>query len=458
MDKKINLENIDFENEEKKELKRTDLDNPYKRNLSKDSYKNRYFDGKRTAKDEYSGEKVYYSERGKENTSGIRHYKTDKTTNVDHIQPIAKIKKHYKKDIESGNLTREQVKKMTNSDYNLAVTSEYRNKMKNDKSNIKYLFEQAKNGNPENFNTSFNMIQKEVSSSVAMTVEAEGYKIINKINKNFSNSDKTRIIKAENINSKTAHAMGAGTEAAFMAATVSTVNNFVLVATKEKSIAQASKDITLDVGESFASGAGLDLLQSITSEYAKNSNNEFVRNVLSKDLPIKEISTAIMIGNSVIRYINDDITAEECVTEIVLNGLGSIAYTMGMTLGGPAGAIVSTIVMGQISRIVIEYQNMNKLTNEKARRIKSMKNEALLTIEKQRDSFKSVVKSEFKYWDETIESAFEEILDAACQETYNFQGITNGLDKILSVFGKEIRFKTLEEYENQLDKPLVLKF
>lgn len=459
MEKDIELENIDFKNEQENDLKikRTDLDNPYKRNLSKDSYKNRHFDGKRTAKDEYSGDKVYYSSVGQDNTSGIRHYKTDKTANVDHIQPIAKIKKKYESDIESGALSKEQVKKMTNSDYNLAVTSESRNKIKNDKSNIEYLLEQAKSGNPENFNTSFNMIQKEVSSNIAMTVEAEGYKISNKINAKSpkSNKAKMRKIKAENFNSKTAHAMGAGTEAAFMAATVSTINNFVLVATNEKDIKQASKDIAMDVGESFASGAGLDLLQALTIEHAKKSNNEIIKNVLSKDLPIKEISAAIMIGNSVIRYINDDISAEECVTEIVLNGLGSIAYTMGMALGGPAGAIISTIVMGQISRIVIEYQNMNKLTKEKEQRISALKNRALTEMDNQRAYFKSIVELELGYWDETIQSGFDEMLSSACEETYNFQGITNGLDKILSVFDEEVRFKTTDEFKKQLKRPFL---
>ncbi len=457
MEKKSNQKIIIFENEKDIELKRSDLDNPYMRNLSKDSYKNRHFDGRRTAIDEYSGEKVYYSEKGKNNTSGIRHYKTDKTANVDHIQPIAKIKKRYKKDIEAGKLTKGQVKKMTNSDYNLAVTSESRNKIKSDKSNIEYLLEQIKNRNPENFNTSFNMIQKQLSSSVAMNAEATGYKISNKINGKSSEFDKTKIrkIKAENITSKTAHAMGAGTEAAFMTATVSTVNNFVLVATKEKSIKQASKDIAVDIGESFASGAGLDLLQSLTREHTKNSNNEFIKNVLSKDLPIKEISSSIMIGNSVIRYINDDISAEECVTEIVLNGLGSIAYTMGMALGGPAGAIISTIVIGQINRIVIEYQNMNKLTQEKERRISALKNRGLTEILNQRTYFKNIVESEIGYWDETIQSGFDEMLSSACEDTYNFQGITNGLDKILSVFSEEVRFKTPDDFRKQLKKPFL---
>ena len=38
------------------------------------------------------------------------------------------------------------------------------------------------------------------------------------------------------------------------------------------------------------------------------------------------------------------------------------------------------------------------------------------------------------------------------------QGITDGIDKILSVFGKSVLFKNINEYKSQLDMPLKLNF
>lgn len=437
---------------EEKDIKRNDIDNQYKRNTGKKSYKNRKFNGKRTVKDEYSGETLYYSFKGQNNKKNIRHYTTKKTANVDHIKPIDKILQQYEKDIQSGKLTVEQVKEIANSDYNLAITSEARNKSKGGKSNIEYLISQLKEGNPENFNTSFTMIQKELGSNAATSTAAQANKINNKVSKITKKSPEA----GNQFIGNTASAVGKGTETAFMAATISTVNNFVLVATGDKSVKDAAKDISLDVGGSFVSGASLDLLQSLAKEQAKKHNNEFIKNVLSKDLPIQEITTAISIGNSVIRYINDDISAEECATEIILNGLGSIAYTMGMTMGGPAGAIIATVVMGQISRVVIEYQNTNKLTEEKNKKAEKLKNIALEEMKNQRLCFRNAVKKEFDFWDKNIEDGFNQILCSACSETYSFEGISDGIDKILSVFGKYVYVNNLDEYKKQLPNSIII--
>ena len=76
----------------------------------------------------------------------------------------------------------------------------------------------------------------------------------------------------------------------------------------------------------------------------------------------------------------------------------------------------------------------------------------------QRMKFKEIVQEEFRVWDETMQNGFDQIIMCACEATYNLQGITDGLDKILSVFGKSVAFKTLDEYEEQLDMPLKFSF
>ena len=65
---------------------------------------------------------------------------------------------------------------------------------------------------------------------------------------------------------------------------------------------------------------------------------------------------------------------------------------------------------------------------------------------------------EYKVWDENIQSGFDQMIRCACEGTYDLQGVTDGLNKVLSVFGKKARFNSLEEYEKQLDMPLKLSF
>ena len=104
------------------DIKRQDIDDFGKRNSNKDSYKNRYFDGKRSAIDEYTGERVFYSSKG--------HYTTKKTANVDHIVPLDQLIKQYGNEISKSDL-----KRIANADSIFAITNEALNSAKSKSKN-----------------------------------------------------------------------------------------------------------------------------------------------------------------------------------------------------------------------------------------------------------------------------------------------------------------------------------
>ncbi len=113
-----------------------------------------------------------------------------------------------------------------------------------------------------------------------------------------------------------------------------------------------------------------------------NGNSEAVK-TLNRDLTIAEI-TMIMVGNSIIQYINEDITAEECVTEILLNGAGTIVYQLGLIAGGSLGVIIITIIVSQISKTALEYRQFQKINMEKENQINTIGRESLIEMEYQR--------------------------------------------------------------------------
>ena len=51
----------------------------------------------------------------------------------------------------------------------------------------------------------------------------------------------------------------------------------------------------------------------------------------------------------------------------------------------------------------------------------------------------------YAIWDEEFDKGFEQIFASALSN--NSEGIATGLDKILSVFGESVRFKTTNEFE-----------
>ena len=76
-------------------------------NTSKYRYRNTMLDGKKSTKDEYTGERIFIDQS----------HSMRKRANVDHVTPIAVIKERYK------DLSVEQLRELANSKSNYAVTN-----------------------------------------------------------------------------------------------------------------------------------------------------------------------------------------------------------------------------------------------------------------------------------------------------------------------------------------------
>ncbi len=412
------------------DIKRQDIDDFGKRNSNKDSYKNRYFDGKRSAIDEYTGERVFYSSKG--------HYTTKTTANIDHVIPIDQLTKRYGKDVSKAEL-----KSIANSDYNLATTSEALNKAKSNMSNHEYLWKKLKNGDPEDFTTTYNMLHKEASSETAVFASVKTSKISTKVKKLTKNNIDFNPSKS------VGKAVNAGTASALIALTISSCNNLAQIAAGEKSIGEAVKDIVFDSGSSFVSSAGVSLMQdgvvNICKEYASKDIAKFV----AQDLPIAEITTAVMVGRSVLRCLDGEITEEECATEIILNGAGYFAFKIGMLCGGPAGAVVASLIVSQISATVLKYQQEKKIAAKRMAQFNRIVSDALIALEKQKDILADFREKEREKLAKAFNTGFEYIQISILQNNVN--GITDGLNCILSVFNEKCAFQSLDEFNDFFD-------
>lgn len=435
------------------DLKRQDIDDFARRNTNEDSYKNRVFNGRRTTLDEYTGKKLYYSSKGQTATvNQTRHFTTKTTANVDHVIPIDQIKDKYK-----GKVSKEQLKRIANSDYNLAVTSEALNKSKSNMSNHEYLYKQLKSGKPENITTTYNMLQKEIVANATTYVDINVTKVSEKVG-DILNTDKKTLSKVTTkVGTTSSSIINSGTAAAVMSLTVSSINNLTLVATGEKSVKSAMKDVAQDTTGSFISAAGLDLTQYTIADIAMNCKNTDLARIFSKDLPITEISTMIMVGNSVIKFINDEISTEECVTEILMNGVGVIAYQLGMLSGGPAGAIIASVVCSQVCKVITDYKNIQKLSDERLEKVSTLAAQALVEMEHQRDVLKEMIDMKYSQWNQMLDDGFEAIFKSTLNN--DSQGIATGLNTILGIIDENVTFSTQEEFDSFFDNEnSVLKF
>ena len=171
----------------------------------------------------------------------------------------------------------------------------------------------------------------------------------------------------------------------------------------------------------------------------------FVRN----DLPIVEISLGIMIGQIVLKYAAEEIDEEQCVTEILMSGAGTMAFQAGMIFGGPAGAVIATIVIGKISETILKYQQQKRLAREKEVRFNSIIREAMCALEKQKDILRCLRDEKSLKLQNAFTLGIEHIQIGIVENSVD--NIIDGLNCFLSVFNQECVFKSIEEFNTFFD-------
>ena len=113
---------------------------------------------------------------------------------------------------------------------------------------------------------------------------------------------------------------------------------------------------------------------------------------------------------------------------------------------------VNQIVAVACSALILAY-NIAKSLNQcslRDQQVKKLERAAVHAMREQREKFIKLVQDENLKWDQ--------MLICACKETFDLSGVTEGLDNVLGLFGKEATFHNISEYENQLDQTIVLNF
>lgn len=430
----------------------------------KADYKEKVFGDKQTYKDSVSGktlhksqkaaqEKYHMKNKDGENISSKWAEHTAETDHINSIKSVHDVAKH------NPFLTDDDFKEIINSDENYRILSKSDNTSKGEKSDWEFLREKKGEISTEG---KAQIAKEKIGSDVALGTKF-AKKTVQNAGSEFVSGASDTLVKS---------AIPLTTEA---------VRKMIKVAQGEESLGDAARDmgkITMNVA---VAGGKNRLLMDVVTHELSNGKNTVLKNFVKSSEFAQIIAVATIVQESAIRYINGEIDGKEFVDEVGEKGtvlvvgmiggqvgqeIGSIIGTVllpgigtgvGIVVGEILGTIITTVACSAITTIYHTRKHLNdyKLTESQIKRLES---DALKEMENQRLKFREIVEREYKVWDETIQKGFDQILRCACEETYNLQGVTEGLDRILSVFGKEVAFKTLDDYEKQLDMPLKLSF
>ncbi|MGO1041095.1 hypothetical protein ACTPEO_00025 [Clostridioides difficile] len=367
---------------------------------------------------------------------------------VDHIDPIASIHKRNK---HKKYINDEDICEIATQKRNLQLLSKTANAAKQDRGNIdalrnKKVSDSLTRGQKFKFvvNGAVQPVITDAQLDIRNLKGAKKYHAIKfKMVKTNALKEDIKIVSKESIYN--------GKSVELISLTTSSINNIVSVATREKDIDEALKDIVYDTSRSFISSVSSNLTQDAVSKIAQHYKYSDKIQLVGRKFQIDKISTVIVVGDYVVKFIDNEISAEECVTEILMNNVGIIAYELGMIAGGPAAAIITSIVVGEISKAVLEYKQIKNLNVEKEAQINAIVSEALVEMENQRKRLEKMIKLKFKKWNEEFEHGFKLIFMGMDSSKNNIENISSGLNSILSIFNNTCKFNTIREFNTFFD-------
>lgn len=411
------------------------------------------------AEAEQNNTKVFDPYTGKElkltKKEAILEYGKDKyldhLAEGDHITPLERV---YKDNRNKPWIKNEDIRDIANSDDNLQAVSNTFNNAKRSRTNEEFVSDEKyiEEINKRKIKRDQNPIEfSEDGKAKAIETGRESQKIITKKMKRtaFKNAVKT------------GHEAGlAGAKSsAITSATISGAMNIVAVIKGEKEPGEALVDTAVDTTKAAATGYIMSGGITTISHTLSNSSSKFIQALTKSNIPGYIITAVITTGNTITRYVNGEISTQDCIIELGEKGLNlaTAGYSMAVgqalipipIVGAAVGALVGSLLTSSIyNKVVNELKNKKNEHDERMRLIGEL--EYLRDQEKQyRKELNECLQEYFKGFEDCFDEALSTIEE--CFKAGDADGVIRGANKITEKLNGSIQYDSVESFKSFLD-------
>lgn len=400
----------------------------------KKAFKESVFQDRKTYDDPISGQKLHSTQKAAQNKYHMKNQAGENISKAwanhspetDHIVSLKEVHDRVKR---NPFLSDADIKEIANNPKNYRITSKSHNASKGEKSDFKFVFDKDSELSLEG---RAKLVKEKVGAEASLATRLT-----------------TRTVK--NMGAEFVEGAVFSLEASAIPLMVEGVSNLCKVANGEKGFDEAAKDmgkLTLSVA---GTGGTIRLVSTGATNLMKNSGKEVLQKFANSNQVMQIITVSVIVKDSVIKYVNGEIDGNEFFEEIGEKGVSMLAGTIGAIAGQAlipipvVGAAIGSMIVSTVCLDIYKsYRSMNELKNVESA-VSKLASDALSEMYRQQEVLKQLIKEEYLEWDKQFNKGFQEIFTCVLSDDVN--GISNGLDKILKVFSKDVRFKNFEEFD-----------
>lgn len=274
-------------------------------------------------------------------------------------------------------------------------------------------------------------------------------------------------------------AVGQAKIGAGISGSLSLVRNVVACIKGDKTPEEAALSVAEDTGR----GAAVSYVSAFSGTMVKgamqNAKSGYLKSLSKTNLATTLVTATVDVGKTLHRYFGGDITGAQCIEELGQQGVGEIGSAMFSAMGvsaatsvAPAGAAMGTVAaygavggligatLGYTAAIAC-YQELAtalkeaELAREERIRIEKECAEAIALIRQYRMEMNHMVSEYLTDHIQTFNQGFLEMDKAIAQQDVN--GFLQGNAGIQEILGKEVQFRTQEEFDVLMASDIALK-
>lgn len=424
-----------------------ELDNIYQRK----KYKDAQFGDKRTTRDEYTSDRIYYGNH----KNAKKKYSTGKIADVDHIRPIKVIDKKYPE------LSLEQKRVLANKTYNQAITNAKLNRSKGGVENHQYIMRETKKafvnlseGNYINAEQQIVKIKKEAPGMLKKELESKARMSVD-VTKMRADNMKSGVKEfGKNVCCEGFEGANLAIRANLVPILGNVVKNTISIASEEKDLDEAARDIGKFVLEIGAAGAVTKVAEKTLEKAAAKATSEHIKKILSPEVVGTTIAIAASVSNYVVAYADGTMDEKQLLENIFFDGClyfvqDSFIEILGAGLSSGGAIIGLMIISAACSYIIDIYRSFNDYKKDISY-ISKIINDAGNQISEIEKQLKDLCENELKKLGEHTKKGYDMILRAALQNDYI--KAEEGMNCILSTVNEKVVFSGLSrnEFRKQL--------
>ncbi|MED3797876.1 hypothetical protein P4604_10870 [Lysinibacillus capsici] len=401
----------------------------------KKEFRESIFKGRKIFDDPVSGQKLHSTQKTAQNKYHMKNQFGENSSTAwanhspetDHIVPLKEIHNRVK---SNPFLSDADVKEVANNPDNYRVTSKSFNASKGKKSDFEFAFDKhneiSKDGRAK-------LVKEKLGAEASITTRFAA-----------------RTVK--NVGTEFTEGAVFSLEASVVPLIVEGVSNLCKVANGEKEFNEAAKDMGKLTMSVAVSGGTIRVVSTGVTNLMKNSGKEALEKVANSNQVMQVITVSLIVKDSVIKYVNGEIDSKHFFEEIGEKGVGMLTGTIGAiagqalipipVVGAAIGSMIVSTVCLDLYKSIRTLNKFQKIENS----VSGLASDALTEMNRQQEILKQLIKEEFYEWDEEFNKGYEMIYTGTIEDST--ATINQGLSCILSVFSKDIAFKSQKEFDD----------